>query len=585
MIVSAVSLWKKFNVTDPLDATEWGEEQRDNKTFSHVSFFGRTSFDGRVRIYARFCRPDGNAKKPVVLFLPDAGARPDDELLTYFADKGYAVMIPDYSGKTGLGTNAERLEERIEDIASEGEQRSETKRTVYPQSLSHGNYVHARGLKTMQGLSAEETTMFEWTYVALYCIEYLKNREDVGEIGIVGVRQGGDIAWQAMLSADIKCGVPINAVGWYSFLEDTKFGEVQSRSLDDDQHRYIAAVEAQSYAPYVKCPVLMLCGLREREIDCDRAYDTYSRIGNEENNALLYSLDSGACIGPNALMDMDLFLERYLKGREIYIPVAPNVTLTETEEGLEVYVESDREGILEEIGIVYAEADAAMKSVYRDWHCIYKTDGKSVKDGKLRYIVKPFEGADMAFAYAYTKYINGFRIVSKITGKKLSGCNPSAVKSRMLFSGKETDTFGVAEYENYAIGGIFMEREAMPKMVVGYGDIKGAYSLGGLCTYKVSAPKYAPDENAMLEFDVYGTQDGEMKVTVDFSDLGRTSERYSCNVRVKGGGKWNRVILKAADLKGESCGMPLTNFCNGKALSFTYDDEEKTYAVTNILWL
>ena len=573
MIVSAVSLWKKFNTATPLDASEWGIETKENKTYSHVSFSGHTVADGCVRIYARFCRPTGNGKKPVVLFLPDAGNRPDDELLDYFTDKGYCVLMPDYSGKIEQDTEEGGNAENNEYI------------TVYPDSLEYGNYAKARGLEDLKGCDAESGTMFEWVYVALYCIEYLKNRDDVGDIGIVGVRKGGDIAWQAMLSPDVKCGVPINAVGWYSFLEDAKFGEAASHTLEDEQHSYIAAVEAQSYAPYVKCPVLMLCGLRENTIDCDRAYDTYSRIGNKENNALLYSLDSGACIGPNALTDMDLFFERYLKGREIYIPDAPNVTLTETKDGVEIFVESDKEGILDEIGIVYAEADALMKSTYRDWHCIYETDGKSVKNGKLKYTVKPFEGAGAVFAYAYTKYINGFRIVSKITGKRLSNCQPNAVKTRMLFSGKETDTFGVAEYDEYSIGGIFMEREAMPKLVAGYADIQGAYSVGGIRTYKVSSPRYAPDENAMLEFDVYSAVSGCVKVSVEVAASGVATERYSSNVYVKGGGKWKRIILKAGDLKGEGYGMPLDSFCNGKALSFTYDDEENMYAVTNILWL
>lgn len=576
MIVSAVSLWKKFKMDDPspLDALEWGVETKENKTYSHVLFSGHTVEDGCVRIYARFCRQAGDAKKPAVLILPDAGQRPDDTMLSYFADKGYCVLMPDYSGKIEMTTD--EIEEKTA---------TEEYVTTYPESLAYGNYAQARGLKDMKDLEAEGTTMFEWVYVALYCVEYLKSREDVGDIGVVGIRKGGDIAWQTMLSPAIKCGVPINAVGWSSFLSCAKFGDVATYNLEDDQHRYIAAVEAQSYAPYVKCPVLMLCGLREAAIDCDRAYDTYSRIGNKENNALLYSLDSGACIGPDALTDMDLFFERYLKGREIYIPDTPNVTLTETSEGVDIYVESDKEGILDEIGIVYAEADASMKSIYRDWRCIYDTDGKAMKNGRLHYTVKPFDGASAVFAYVYAKYINGFRIASKITGKRLTNCNPNAIKSRMIFAGKETDAFSVAENKEYAIGGIFMERDMLPQLTAGYGDIKGVYSVGGVRTYRVSAPRYTPDENAMLEFDAYSDVGGYMKVTVDVCIAGSEIERYSSNVYVKGGGKWKRIILKAGDFKGETCGMPLVNFCNGKALSFTYDDREAMYAVTNILWL
>ena len=81
MIISAVSLWKNVDTTNPLEVTELASETVENKEFSHVSFSGRAVADGSVRIYARFCRPRGGAKRPAILLLPDAGQGPDDELM------------------------------------------------------------------------------------------------------------------------------------------------------------------------------------------------------------------------------------------------------------------------------------------------------------------------------------------------------------------------------------------------------------------------------------------------------------------------------------------------------------------------
>ncbi len=566
MILSAISLWKKFNLKNPLGASEWGIEEKDGKRYSHVSYFGHAVSDGSVRIYARFGRPVGDGEKPVVLLLPDAGKPCEDELMDYFIEKGYAVLMPDYSGKTS--TDGEGV-----------------MRTVYPASIDYGNYELARGLYDMQNVQADAATWFEWTYVALYSIKYLKSLEGIGNIGIVGIRTGGELAWHALLSPHVKCGVPVNAAGWHSFLHIAKFGDNIAHNLSDDTHRYIAAVEAQSYAPYVKCPVLMLCALRDVNFDCDRAYDTYSRIGTPYGNALTYSPESGACIGPNGLADMDLFLEKNLKGREIYIPDTLNVGLKETSEGIEVTVECDKEGILEETGIYYAEADVKTKSAFREWREVYKTDGRSVKNGKVVHTVKPFEGAKAVFVYAYAKYINGFRVTSKIVSKRLSKPNPSAVKSRKLFTGKELDSFGVSNYDEYSIGGIFLEREALPKISYGYGGIAGAYSVGGIKTYKISSPRYIPDENALLKFDVYSEESQEMKITVESADLDKVSERYSCVIKVAGGGKWKRTVLRAADFKGETYGAPLQNFSQGSSLSFECAGEEIPFSVTNILWL
>ena len=564
MILSAVSLFKKFNTQTPLGASEWGIEEKQGVRVSHVSFSGHATKDGNVRIYARFGRPSGIGKKPAVLFLADAGRAIDEDVFEYFLQKGYAVLIPDYSGKM--------------DGDKDG-----TLRTVYPESLKHGNYQHARGLYDMQGLAPEETTWFEWTYVALFAVQYLKSREDVSDIGVVGVRKGGDIAWQTMLSSDVKCGVPVNSVGWYHFSSLAKFGDNVAYNLSDDAHRYIASVEAQSYAPYVKKPVLMLCALHDASFDCDRAYDTYSRLGLKEGNALIYSSSSGACIGPHALTAMELFLEKNLKGREIYIPDTLNVTIKETADGLKIDVECDKEGILEEVGIFYAESDVYTKCAFRDWHRIYREHGKLVKNGAFSHTVKPFAGASAAFVYAYARYINGFRVTSKITAKRLTP-DKTAVKNRMLYSGKELDVFGVKEYHDYSIGDIFLEQEAAVKSVAGYGGAKGVYSVGGMTTYKISSPQFLPDENAFLKFDAYFFKDGELTIGIDVGDVNTQFERYVYTAEIKGGGKWKRLILKAADFKGEQSGMPLKSFVCGKVLSFD-SVEEQLYAITNILWL
>ena len=566
MILSAISLWKKFNLKNPLGASEWGIEEKEGVRYSHVSFSGNAAPDGSVRVYARFGRPVGDGQKPCVLLLPDAGKAPDVELMDYFIQKGYAVLMPDYSGK--MSTDADGV-----------------MRTIYPASLEYGNYEKARGLESLRGLETEKTTWFEWTYVALYAVKYLKSRADVGNIGVVGIRKGGEIAWRVMLSPEIKCGIPINAAGWNSFSNIAKFGDNIAHDLSDDRHRYIAAVEAQSYAPYVKCPVLMLCAIRDANFDCDRAYDTYSRIGSSDGNALVYSPESGDCIGPHGLADMALFLERNLKGREIYIPDTLNITLKETEEGVEITVDCDKEGILDEAGIFYAEADVKTRSTFREWRRVHTIDGKSVKNGKIVYTIKPFEGAKAVFAYAYARYINGFRVMSKITSKRLSKTNANAVKSRMIFSGKEMDCFGVANHEEYSIGGIFLESESIPKTALGYGNIQGAYAKSGIRTYKISSPRYIPDENALLEFDVYSKETQPLEVAIEVADAEKAKERYTCLVNVKGGGKWKRIILRAADFKGEVSGMPLQNFFDGSALVFDCVEDEKEFAITNILWL
>ena len=208
-----------------------------------------------------------------------------------------------------------------------------------------------------------------------------------------------------------------------------------------------------------------------------------------------------------------------------------------------------------------------------------------MKDGVTGCKIKPFEGADAVYVYAYAKYINGFYVTSRIAHKKLDNPDPDAVRTRHLFSGRDMDAIGVAEYQEYAIGKIFLEKEGVPKSSVGYGNIIGAYSVGGVRTYKISSPRFIPDENALLAFDAYTKDTQSLRVSIEVADVETEEERYTCEVEVKGGGKWKRIILSPADFKGETCGYTLEKFSLGSALVFDCAGEEREFAVTNILWL
>ncbi|MBQ4053455.1 MAG: hypothetical protein IJD33_03855, partial [Clostridia bacterium] len=67
MIVSAIALWKKFNLKNPLCVSEWGIEEQDGVKRSHVSYSGHKVDDGNVRIYARYIRSLKKGKQPAVL--------------------------------------------------------------------------------------------------------------------------------------------------------------------------------------------------------------------------------------------------------------------------------------------------------------------------------------------------------------------------------------------------------------------------------------------------------------------------------------------------------------------------------------
>ena len=566
-LVSALSLWREYDLSGALDAEvlETRTDAATGLTYTALAYNGRTVEDGTVRIFAYFARPAGEKKCPAILLLKEAGKPLDIELMSYFVQKGYAVLMPDYSS---VDTNGER--------------------TAFPESLQYATFENAQGMYDLTGIPSNQTCWFEWTYAALYSLEYLKSRGDVEKIGVVGIRTGGEVAWKVMLSPDVACGVPINAAGWLSARGVARFAESTSVNLNDERHRYIAAVESQSYAPFVQCPVLMLCALSDYSFDCDRAYDTYGRIGGEREDiesAIVYSPDSGSCIGAGGLADMELFLGKHLKGREIFIPAPLNITVREQAGTLRIEVVGDEEAIVEEMGVCYSESSVDVRSIYREWQCVYKQTGSEIKDGKIQCEITPFAGAPAAFVYAYAKYLNGFKIMTKVVAKRFGETSTQNLGSRMLFSGNDLDCFSVAQHEDYSIAGIFLEKEAAPKLVTGYGGISGAYSVGGIKTYKISSPRYVAGEGALLKFDAYTRADDALTIFIEVAEESGEVEQYSCRVPVKGGGKWKRIILEAKDFKSATYGRPLSAFSQGSALAFHSEIEENEYAITNVLWL
>ena len=159
------------------------------------------------------------------------------------------------------------------------------------------------------------------------------------------------------------------------------------------------------------------------------------------------------------------------------------------------------------------------------------------------------------------------------------------VRSRVICSGEDDDCFGVADCVPSALGGIFLEDEAVVRRVEGYGQIKGFHSPAGIKTYKISSPRNVADEGALLEFDAYARTDCSLRLAVEVVGEGSRTKCYEFTTDVKGGGKWKRVIVQAKDFKNTETGEPLRSFAQGLSLSFYGENEDEEFAVTNILWL
>ncbi|MGN0814197.1 MAG: alpha/beta hydrolase family protein [Candidatus Coproplasma sp.] len=553
-ILTPVSLWKNLDSSLPSMPVTLGEKVENGVKYEYVRFSGRDTGMGRVTIYAAFACAENTPSSDGVLIIPDSSQTVDEGLLKMFVENGYSALMVDICG------------------VAEGRERY----TVYPENVDYANYFKTGRFTDYVDESADKTSWYEWVAVGIYARKYLSERLENENIGVVGIRDGGEVAWKLAYAGQFSCIVPVCSSGWKAYKNYNKFGG-EEPVLDEERYRFIAGVDSQAYAPYVRCPVLMLCSTNDPKFDYDRAYDTFSRINPEYFNesVISYSIGGNACINGKNTKDMFMFLDRHVKRRQVFIPKPAELAVTvDGDDNLILRASFDGEGVVESFGAFIAE-DCKV-SALRDWAAArYK--GK-VSDLQHEFYADVYGKTEILFAICYATYSNGFTVCSKITVKKLSGqFRNSCPKCKVMYSGKNgIDCFAIADFSAYSVGGIFFTNTDVAPKVVCREQIKGISSVCGLTTYRLNNPRYSPTADSVLQFYVYADRSGPLELTLNCAE----DKTYVAQVNVVGE-VWQSVLLSANMFKNAQ-GVSLTDFTKGNVLTVKGKGD---YALNNVMWL
>ena len=98
-ILTPVSLWKNFDDSLPTEAKILSSKTDDGIKTEYLSFYGRDTGAGRVKIYAAFGSDVSAPSDDVVILLPDSAETVDEEMMKFFVRRGYSVLMPDYRGE------------------------------------------------------------------------------------------------------------------------------------------------------------------------------------------------------------------------------------------------------------------------------------------------------------------------------------------------------------------------------------------------------------------------------------------------------------------------------------------------------
>ncbi len=555
-ILTPVTLWEAFDAsleTSPVVLSS--KEREDGIIVERVNFSGRKTGGGRVVIAAGYAYDKNTPASGTVLILPDSRDSIDEETMALFVKQGYAALMVDYRGEwEGCDFY-----------------------TRYPADVAYANTKKSGRRYAFVDESAAETSWYEWVAVGIYAKKYAAERSGNDKIAVVGLRDGGEIAWKLGVAEKFKCIIPVCAAGWKAYAGVSKFLTFEP-DLNEERYRYIAGIDSQAYAPYIKCPVLMLCATNDAGSDYDRAYDTFSRINPEfvSASAIAYSVHSNGCIGEKCTSDMFMFLDKNLKDRQVFIPKPSEIVIeVDDESNLVATVKFDSEGIVDYCEMYMAED--CVDSSLRDWiECPPKT---KISPQSQQFYLNIYEKTSTVFAMCYVRYINGFSVWSKISAKKLNGMfRNMRGKCRVIYSDKDSKyAFALSEPRKFAVGNMFLLDKSSRPAVVEKDGVKGLYAVGGLTTYKLNSPAYAPVQGNILKLDVFCGENCKIRITlVD----GPTGEEYTDDYEITGG-VWQSIIAESKLFKN-SGGVSLENFMSAVKLTVSCGIP---YAINNVMWL
>lgn len=572
-ILTPQALWGNFKVEPKPEADLITERKVGDLIVSRIYIDGRNTVGGKVKIFGTMARLNQtpSAPMPAVLIVKDFESDSGDEVSMELAKRGYLALTIDLAGKKQV--KPVDFEKRADD----------EKFTLYPDDIEYANYYLAKDnlMKIKKGV--KDTCWYEWGAVVRYAYEFLKNQPMINRIGGVGIKEGATLLWQ-LAGTDNKFSalVAVMNAGWRAYKNQLKFSDaVIDTQMSEDEMKYIAGVDPQSYAPSVKCPTLLLVATNSYVYDADRAQDTLSRIVDRTYTALCYSPNEIGCVDNFCYRDMILFLDEVLFNGDKKcenLPSAPEAKCVIKKGKLEIEVKAD-ETELAELCVFVSEGTE--NPALRCWK---KVSGNDKNDkGHRVFYYSPYSNSEIVTFFVKSRYDSGFTVCSPVAAKRFKAEDVEIKhKERIVFSGREKDavsTFSEIQPSNQSFI-MHTEKAVGVKEKNGPMGIAGAYAKNGLITFKINAEKDKPMDSSMLMLDVYAQTDDELVVKLVCDILGARTE-YVCREAVKGGKVWHNVKIDMNKFKAAD-GKIIKSFANVNAIEFSLTG---TYIINNVLWL
>lgn len=538
IIYTPVSLWNDFVEETSFQESYISQLENEGIVYKTLYFSGRQVEGERVRIFANIaCPTNGNGATLVLVDQPSEDV--SIETVKFFAQMGYTVIAPQLKGET------------------EGEYF-----TKYPEAIKYANYDQVKEKLFNVEQTAKQTCWYEWACVVKNTINFAKIVLTSDKIGLVGIKNGSNICYMSC-GKDVDCFVSFFGAGWQTFKDEDKLFETDI--LSDERRKFIAGIEAESYAPYINCPVLFLATTNNFEFNFERAVDTLARFPKEPycdfTPKMRFYLDE------DSLNECKLFFEKCLLNKDIVLYKSPEVLVSSKEDLITVEAIFDCKQDIVNCELYYSNASV---DVYkRNWNMF----SDEVCD---TYVISSKYLSEYVSVFVRVKYKNGVCVSSPVVVKKIGLGEQTIINP--LFSGRKNENTFICRMPSKVSAGLFFNtKDEGVSIVEGPFSIKGAYCKNGLINYKIGEISSLLSSNEIIKFDVYSKKYNDLTIALLVEE--DEVKEYKLNISLKGAKIWQNVCEGLGEFKDEF-GRSIKDYSSVYAITF-YSEED--FLVTNLL--
>lgn len=551
-ILTPQTLWQDFSADLPLQESVIKQLRVPAGTTEWVAFSGRETGNGRVRVFATLSYPTEVRPRPALLLVCEEGKHPDPELIAQFVERGYVVLAPDYFGQ-------DEAQELF---------------TKYPENVNYANYLSAERHLSFADETAKQTCRYEWTAVMRYALAYLRTRKEVQaeKICVLAVGSGAAIGWQLGATENLCALLLTGYAGWDTYRNCLKYSEMQPE-MDDERFRWIAGLEAQSYAPLLRCPLLFLGGTNDAEFSFDRARDTLARIPEGKIVYDDFTPNSERGIDVAGGKNVFRFMELCTKSA-IVSPTEAELSCLAVEGDIQVKVKLPETGNKRMVSVWYS--CGRTHPTLRTWR-----KAKLVEEGEneLTFAADAYRVHGTFLAYARITE-NGFTCSSSVLEADLDhlGVELNVATRHVIYSEALPD-FLTAASPDKLIGGFLLKETHGISLRTGGQNVRGVTSPTGLKYF--TAEKRDMPLDGFLLLDVYTEQKTELRVRFFYHYRRENEKSYVCRVTVDRMTVWQKVQFPLKSFKTAE-GVPMKESLTPDAIVFEGTEE---CLLNNVLWI